>query len=65
MELMAMKYENKSASVKQVSDTFTVEMYENSRLVGTLRTVSLDEAKSVADSYVISGSKPQILSEHA
>lgn len=62
---MAMKYENKRASVKQVSDTFMVEMYDNSRLVGTLRTLVLDEAKSVAENFVSSGSQPQFLSEHA
>ena len=65
MELMAMKLENKRASVKQVSDTFIVEMYDGIRLVGTLRTLILDEAKSVAEEYVSSGSKPQFLSEHA
>ena len=65
MELMAMRYGNKSASVKQVNDTFIVEMFENTRLVGSLRTLVLEEAKSVADEYVISGSSPQFLSEHA
>ena len=65
MELMSMKYENKTASVKQVSETFVVEMYDGARLVGTLRTLVLSEAKSVAEEYVSSGSKPQFLSEHA
>jgi len=65
VELMAMRYGNKSASVKQVSETFIVEMYENTRLVGSLKTLVLDEARSVADEYVTSGSKPQFLSEHA
>ena len=65
MELMDMKYENKRASVKQVSETYIVEMYEGDRLVGTLRTLVLDEAKNVAEEYVSSGSKPQFLSEHA
>jgi hypothetical protein len=65
VELMAMRYGNKSASVKQSNDTFIVEMYENSRRVGSLTTLVLDEAKSVADNYVTSGSSPQFLSEHA
>ena len=65
VELMAMRYGNKSASVKQANDTFIVEMYENSRRVGSLTTLVLDEAKSVADNYVTSGSSPQFLSEHA
>jgi hypothetical protein len=65
MELMSMKYENKTASVKQISETFVVEMYDGARLVGTLRTLILNEAKSVAEEYVSSGSKPQFLSEHA
>jgi hypothetical protein len=65
MELMAMRYGNKSASVKQVNDTFIVEMFENTRLVGSLSTLVLDEAKNVADTYVTSGSSPQFLSEHA
>ena len=65
MELMAMKYENKRASVKQESDTFIVEMFDNARLVGTLRTLALEEAKSVAENFVSSGSRPQFLSEHA
>ena len=62
---MAMRYGNKSASVKQVNETFIVEMYENTRLVGSLKTLVLDEARSVADEYVTSGSRPQFLSEHA
>jgi len=61
IELMALRYGNKSASVKQISDIFTVEMYENSRLVGTLRTVNLEEARTVADEYITEGSKPQFL----
>mgnify|MGYP003340886413 CR=1 FL=1 len=65
MELMAMRYENKKATVKQVSDTFVVEMYDGARFVGSLRTMILDEAKSVADNYVMTGSQPQFLSEHA
>jgi len=65
VELMAMRYGNKSASVKQVNETFIVEMYENTRLVGSLKTLVLDEARSVADEYVTSGSRPQFLSEHA
>jgi hypothetical protein len=65
MELMDIKYENKRASVKQVSETYIVEMYEGARLVGTLRTLILDEAQNVAEEYVSSGSKPQFLSEHA
>jgi hypothetical protein len=40
-------------------------MYDGARLVGTLRTLILNEAKSVAEEYVSSGSKPQFLSEHA
>jgi len=61
IELMALRYGNKSASVKQVSDTFVVEMFENSRLVGTLRTVKLQEAQDVANEYISEGSKPQFL----
>ena len=61
IELMALRYGNKSASVKQINDTYAVEMFENSRLVGTLRTVKLEDAQDVANEYISEGSKPQFL----
>jgi len=63
MEVLAMRYGNKSVSIKQNSDVYSVEMFENSRLIGTLRTIKLDEAREVAEEYVSDGSKPQFLSE--
>jgi hypothetical protein len=63
MEVLAMRYGNKSVSVKQNSNVYIVEMFENSKLIGTLRTIKFDEAREVADEYVSEGAKPQFLSE--
>jgi len=63
MELMALKTGNKRASLRQVGNLYFVEMYENSRHVGTYNSTLLEEAKTIAETYVSEESTKQFLSE--
>ena len=63
MELMALKTGNKRASLRQVGNLYFVEMYENSRHVGTYNSTLLEEAKTVAEEYISEQSSQQFLSE--
>jgi hypothetical protein len=63
MELMALRTGNKRASLRQVGNLYFVEMYENSRHVGTYNSTLLEEAKTMAETYVAEESTKQFLSE--
>jgi len=63
MELMALRTGNKRVSLRQVGNLYFVEMYENSRHVGTYNSTLLEEAKTMAETYVAEESTKQFLSE--
>jgi hypothetical protein len=63
MELMALRTGNKRATLRQVGNLYFVEMYENARHVGTYNSTFLEEAKTMAETYVTEESTKQFLSE--